>query len=198
MLQNLQIPYLLSQGYTNLRCVWLLGCPAELTFDTPSDPDKSTQMAYPQAFMDLFPGRTLPSSIGVTCCAQFAVTRETIQTHTKAEYEHYRDWLLQTDLPDHVNGRIFEYSWHFIFGKNYTHCPNAKQCYCNVFGLCELECEEDGAKRCGERWPYPPSATLPEGWPKKGWEGEFRGESELERLRMVAMKVNETSVGNGG
>lgn len=115
MLKKIQTPSLISQGYTNLRCVWLLGCPAEMKFDTPGTPEQTTQTEYPQAFKELFPDQTLPLAIGVACCAQFAVTRETIQSRSKEEYEKWRQWILDTSLPDHISGRIFEYSWHFIF-----------------------------------------------------------------------------------
>lgn len=193
--KRIQIPYLISQGYTNLRCVWLLGCPAELKFDQPGTPEQTTQTEYPQAFMELFPGQTLPSAIGVACCAQFAVTRETIRSRPREEYEQWRQWILNAPLPNDISGRIFEYSWHFIFGKAHVHCPSAQHCYCSLYGLCDLECE--GEKGCGERWPYPPFSTLPDGWPTKGWNSEIRGEEELDRLRDVAIRLNRTASWRG-
>lgn len=196
MLQSLQVPYLLSQGYANIRCVWLLGCPSDLhgldqSVQTDSDSEESaqdTKVHYKKAFQELFPGKPVPAAVDTPCCAQFAVTREAIQSRTLLEYQHYRQWLTDTPLADYVSGRVFEYCWHIIFGKAAVHCPNPKECYCNTFGLCELECEEDG---CGERWPYPPSATLPDGWPTVGWEGQIRDKDFIEAQRNVAM-INQT------
>lgn len=50
------------------------------------------------------------------------------------------------------------------------HCPDAAECYCNVFGLCNLDCV--GPDSCEGRYILPPYSTLPLGWPYKGWEGE--------------------------
>jgi hypothetical protein len=96
---------------------------------------------------------------------------------------------METPLDDHVSGRVLEYSWHVIFGREAVHCPNARECYCKTYGLCGLECTEEG--KCGERWPFPPYATLPNGWPGVGWNGEIRDEQKLEELRMTAMVEND-------
>ena len=77
-----------------------------------------------------------------------------------------------------------EYSWHIVFGQPAVHCPKAEKCYCQTYGLCNLMCTED---KCGERWPFPPVATLPKGWPQKGWSGEDRSEEELAALRNTAV-----------
>ena len=174
MLSNLQIPYLKSEGYTNIRCVWTLGCPAELKeVDKPKSSEgisneilaKSTEYHYGAAFRELFPGAEVPPTVGVACCAQFAVTRDKIHERPIDDYIRFRKWLLDTPLQDSVSGRILEYMWHIIFGKEGVHCPNAQDCYCNVFGLCNMECTEE---KCGDRWPYPPYSSLPKGWPNIG------------------------------
>ncbi|KAH8679831.1 hypothetical protein BGZ60DRAFT_400758 [Tricladium varicosporioides] len=192
MLKNLQLPYLLSQGYANLRCVWTLGCPSEMNLEeTNVDKSKTTWLAYPRAFKELFPNETLPKVVGVACCAQFSLTRSKIRERPIEDYKRYRQWLLDTPLEDHISGRVLEYSWHFIFGKEYVHCPNAKDCYCNIFGFCNLECGEKG--KCGERWPFPPSSSLPDGWPGVGWKGEVRDQTVLASLRGVAVLAGNTS-----
>ena len=200
MLSHLQIPHLLQNGYTNLRCVWTLGCPAELSnlSETPfpgaelKDPKaiENTTLHFPAAFKELFPGAKLPSTVGVPCCAQFAVTSHKIWERPMEDYVKYRDWLLKTDLIDHVSGRVFEYSWHIIFGKEPVHCPNAQECYCKVFGYCDLECGNNSGSACGERWPFPPYAGLPSGWPVVGWEGKQRSMEELEEIRMTGVQNN--------
>lgn len=59
-----------------------------------------------------------------------------------------------------------------IFGKEAVHCPSAAECYCNVFGLCDmLLCKNDS---CEGRYTLPPYSTLPLGWPLVGWEQEER------------------------
>ena len=65
-----------------------------------------------------------------------------------------------------------------ILGKGPVNCPSAKDCYCNVFGLCDLECEEVGS--CKDRYTLARFATLPPGWPYLGWDGEARNRSAPE------------------
>jgi len=194
MLKSIQLPYLMTEGYTNLRCVWTLGCPSEISQEKAAkEPDstKNTQAAYGPAFLELFPNTTVPPVVGVACCAQFSLTRSKIESIPLTEYQRYRQWLLDTTLDDAISGRILEYAWHIIFGKPAVHCPTASDCYCNVFGLCDLECNDEG--RCGERWAFPPYATLPQGWPVKGWDGEIRSQEFLDGMRNVAMKKTANS-----
>jgi hypothetical protein len=194
MLLNLQVPHLLEDGYTNLRCVWTLGCPAELNdlHDVPATIDihdptsaSNTRYFYPSSFNALFPGEILPPTVGVACCAQFAVTREKIHERPIEDYVRYRDWLLETGLADHISGRVLEYSWHIIFGREAVHCPNAKGCYCRVYGYCDLDCKDGGDKTCGQRWPFPPYSSLPKGWPFVGWKGETISKEVLNSTRWV-------------
>jgi hypothetical protein len=190
MLQRLQIPYLISQGYANLRCIWTLGCPSELILDGAEiDSSRTTNIAYSKAFGELFQNLTLPPRIGVPCCAQFSVSRGAMLQRPLSDYQHYRQWILDTNLEDHISGRVLEYSWHFIFGKEYVHCPVAGECYCKTFGLCNLDCGEEG--KCGERWPFPPSPALPNGWPEVGWDGKTRDGDLLEQMRHVAVSEGE-------
>jgi hypothetical protein len=62
--------------------------------------------------MELFPGVEVPEKVGVPCCSQFAVSREKILERPIEDYVRYRQWLLETTLPDDTSGRIMEYSWH--------------------------------------------------------------------------------------
>lgn len=57
-----------------------------------------------------------------------------------------------------------------IFGQQSVYCPTAQECYCNVFGLCNLNCPSDGA--CDNRYVLPPFSMLPKGWPLVGWKGQ--------------------------
>jgi hypothetical protein len=192
-LQNFQIPYLQEQGYVNLRCVWTLGCPAEIRplTDTHRN-DVHAGEYFKNGFMELFPGTPVPEEVGVSCCAQFGVSRAKVLERPREDYERYREWLSTTPLQDDLSGRIMEYSWHsmrllslpryrmltstlVIFGKNPVHCPNAAECYCKVFGLCDLSCPWEGG--CDDRYALPPYSSLPKGWPHIGWKGQAQDTS---------------------
>ncbi|KAK5626672.1 hypothetical protein RRF57_002387 [Xylaria bambusicola] len=176
-LLHFRLPYLREQGYVNLRCVWTIGCPAEIRPEADEQAKNTAEKIqakhiYKEAFEELFPGVEVPEMVAVSCCSQFAVTRDTIRSRTKEEYVRYREWLLNTELDDALNGRVFEFAWHIIFGKEAVHCPSPADCYCNVFGLCDLSvCRNDG---CEGRYVLPPYSTLPNGWPLVGWEQEER------------------------
>ncbi|CEN60628.1 hypothetical protein ASPCAL03064 [Aspergillus calidoustus] len=177
MLRNFQLPYLEKQGYVNIRCVWLLGCPGEVHPLTDVHHENIHVGEYfKYGFMELFPGTELPETVGVSCCAQFGVTRWKIRERPKSDYLRYRKWLSETDLTDDLSGRIMEYSWHMIFGKDPVHCPSAEECYCKVFGLCDLTCPSEGA--CNDRYVLPPYSTLPDGWPFIGWHGQKQDPSK--------------------
>jgi hypothetical protein len=116
------LPHILAQGYVNLRCVWTLGCPAELhpiqEYEvilgelSEAKRNSKTGAAYKDAFEALFPGKDVPEAVGASCCAQFAVTGDKVRQRPKSDYEAYRQWLLETELPDDISGRVLEYSWH--------------------------------------------------------------------------------------
>jgi len=114
-LARLNITYVQSQGYVNLRCAWLLGCPAEihpLVDASHTGTPIKTKEVYKKSFEELFPGIEVPATIGTSCCAQFAVAKEAIQSRPKQDYEKYRQWIIETDLADDLSGRVLEYSWH--------------------------------------------------------------------------------------
>ncbi|KPI43688.1 uncharacterized protein AB675_6365 [Cyphellophora attinorum] len=163
VISRLQLPHIRQQGYVNMRCAWTLGCPAEIRLDDPSD-NRETTSHFRQAFQELFPERAdnIPTNVGASCCAQFAVTAAKLREKPKAEYERIRNWVRDTPLADDVSGRIMEYSWHMFFGMPDVHCPDARTCYCAVFGLCDLQnCAQWG---CPTQYQLPPFSTMPEGW----------------------------------
>jgi hypothetical protein len=88
MLRRFQLPYLQKEGYVNIRCAWLLGCPDEIK---PLEEEGEHREAvhaggdYKQAFQHLFPGKKVPREVGVSCCAQFAATKEKIRERKKSE-----------------------------------------------------------------------------------------------------------------
>ncbi|KAK8035628.1 hypothetical protein PG993_010623 [Apiospora rasikravindrae] len=184
VLQKFRIPYVLSHGFSTLRCSWLLGCPLEMKpnldaaarWDDPAaDQRLKTEAAYAKAYTQLFPGQPIPESVGVHCGAQFAATRERIRGRSLEDYKAYRQWLWSTELTDEFSGRVMEYSWHQILGQPAVDCPNAGTCFCAKFGLCDLKCEQHGCKgryffNFGElpaNWPE--EGTGQDGWPSKFW-----------------------------
>lgn len=115
----MQLQFVSKVGYVPLRCTWLPGCPAEFRplapkEKGPEDRDHA-EKAYAAAFKKLLPGMPVPDSIGAPCSAQFAVSREQVRLRPKSDYERIRKWLLDTELPDGVSGRIMEYTWHSKF-----------------------------------------------------------------------------------
>ncbi|KAH7329465.1 hypothetical protein B0I35DRAFT_456822 [Stachybotrys elegans] len=176
LLQRFRIDALKEEGYINLRCVWVLGCPAEIKPKLDQSPPVEgepvhAKHVYKAAYEELFPDLDVPDVIGVTCCSQFAVRRETIRRRPREDYVRYRDWLMTTKLGDDLSGRVLEYSWHVVFGKESVHCPNAGDCYCRTYGMCDMKCEKD---KCANQYTLPKFATLPKGWPQIGWDNEVR------------------------
>ena len=126
-------------------------------------------------FAELLPSVKVPEEVGQACCAQFAVTKEAILSRGLAEYKHFRQWLVHTTLDDDTSGRVFEYLWHIVFGKEPVFCPEAGECYCKLFGLCDLECEQD---HCENRYVLPQYSSLPVDWPNIDWDGSLRSFEE--------------------
>ena len=59
-----------------------------------------------------------PSQIGAACCAQFAVSKEQVRTRPLSDYKRFRDWIVETEKSDAKSGRVLEFLWHIIFGKD--------------------------------------------------------------------------------
>ncbi|KAK5747184.1 hypothetical protein LTR17_000319 [Elasticomyces elasticus] len=124
-LRRLNTAHVLNEGYANLRCSHDPGCSADRRIQPyrhvddmqPLDRDASAEVAWLEAWPQLFPDTILPTEIVAPCCAQFAVSRQQIQQKPLADYQRYHDWLMQTALPDDISGRVMEYAWHIIFGK---------------------------------------------------------------------------------
>lgn len=122
LLQKFRLSHLDEQGYVNMRCVWAIGCPSEINpfVDEAQDDDEgvTTREIFRHAFEELLPDREVPHTVGVSCCAQFALTREKIQSRPRDDYVRMREWLINAPLDDSLTGRVFEYLWHstsFLF-----------------------------------------------------------------------------------
>ena len=128
-------------------------------------------------------GRT--EAVRAQCCAQFVVARHRIWQHSQDEYVALRQWLLDENVAprdDRVAGRILSYLWHILFmqkstpdGRNLSPdgvdleelnrlaCPRADECYCRLYGRCDLEgCSSPG--HCRGQYVLPPDLRLPDDW----------------------------------
>jgi hypothetical protein len=119
-LRHLNLGLVKEAGYVNLRCVWVLGCPSEIrpfedeaaSASKKEDDDVATKDVFKKAFQELLPELEVPSVVGVSCCSQFAVTRETIRRRPRSDYIRFQQWLISTALEDGLSGRVLEYMWH--------------------------------------------------------------------------------------
>ncbi|MCJ1320027.1 hypothetical protein MMC15_005363 [Xylographa vitiligo] len=115
----LRLDYVAEAGYVNLRCGLLPGCNHEVQpFRFPPVDGLVVEHAMHDAWSFMFPHEELPREIGTPCCAQFAVSKTQILARPKTDYERYRNWILETPLDDLTSGRVMEYLWHIIFGKD--------------------------------------------------------------------------------
>ncbi|CAA9965138.1 DUF3431 domain containing protein [Pyrenophora teres f. maculata] len=118
-LQTLNINFIQSNGYANLRCVPDPGCPHEvMPFRDPPEDHRTIEAAMPDAWRDLFNNNNVPHILATPCCAQFAVSSEQVQKRPLDEYKRYYTWLMETPLKDETSGRVFEYLWHILFGQD--------------------------------------------------------------------------------
>lgn len=120
-LKALNLEYVKKTGFANLRCLNNPGCPNEIQPFRPEAekvPLRPQEAAMPSAWTALFGNATsVPKVIAAPCCAQFAVSRAQVLKRKKEEYERFLTWLYDTSLDDFTSGRVFEYLWHVIFGR---------------------------------------------------------------------------------
>lgn len=144
MLLELNYRRVARHGFMNLRCHWAPGCPSWIHTNS-STPSIKKEVYFAGAFRALFPGEPVPAVLAGACCAQFAVTRATIRRHAKQRYVRWREWLVRTELPDEVSGRVWEYLWQYVFPGPAREgsvqamaeaCPLPSVCYCDGYGYC--------------------------------------------------------------
>ena len=137
MINALNGAHVMREGYVNMRCHWSPGCPEWLRPTSQQDTlGKQEEAVLERCWKELFPFDTLPSFLAQPCCAQFALSRDRIHSIPRSRFVYYRDWILKTPLSDYISGRIWEYSWQYIFTQHNAHCPSEHVCYCDGFGVC--------------------------------------------------------------
>ena len=144
-LSHLRIETVRREGFVNLRCNTFGACPDMIRTDRPKtdpgfdDPGHLVEKFVPAAWEELQvlgPGIEVPQTIASACCAQFAVSREQVRRRPKEYYENIRRWIIETGENDWVSGRVMEYMWHMMFGKDPVNCPQEDVCWCDVYGRC--------------------------------------------------------------
>lgn len=136
-IQSLKLDYVRTNGYANMRCIHNPGCPAEIQ-PFRNDSRRTAELAFADAYMYFFGGNssTVPEQVGTPCCSQFAVSSDQVRKRPRADYQRYRQWLISTELGSDISGRVMEYMWHIMFGKDPVWCPSLASCYCEQFGRC--------------------------------------------------------------
>ena len=117
-LRMLKLDFVEQNGYVNLRCKHNPGCLEAHTHNAHVRP-----AVYEDVFMDTSTevngtSEAAPERVGAACCAQFAVSREQVLKRPVGDYEKFREWILRTDEADAKSGRVMEFLWHVIFGKD--------------------------------------------------------------------------------
>lgn len=118
-LQTLNIGFVQRNGYANLRCIFVPGCPDEIQpFREPWEAHRHAEHLMPDVWRYIFGNDEVPRAIGAACCSQFAVSRKQVHARSVTEYERFRQWLVDTEENDYWSGRVMEHLWHVIFGQD--------------------------------------------------------------------------------
>lgn len=137
MIRRLSNVHVSLQGYVNMRCRWAPGCPVWLHPDSAGENlAKQEEAVLSEAWNELFPQHPLPTTLSQPCCAQFALSQQRILSIPLSQFTFFRDWISRTPLSDYISGRIWEYSWQYIFTNQSVSCPAEHLCYCGAFGVC--------------------------------------------------------------
>ncbi|CRG92031.1 hypothetical protein PISL3812_09086 [Talaromyces islandicus] len=131
-----------ANGFVNLRCTGIPGCPNTLV-PIHREPVDDEYAYVNDAFFQLYshllqvPMDQVPERVGHLCCGQFVLTRERIRARPREDYERILNWAANTDFTDSYGiGWTIEKIWHVLFGMEPVHCPRLEQCRCDNYGWC--------------------------------------------------------------
>ncbi|KAB2572816.1 hypothetical protein DBV05_g8515 [Lasiodiplodia theobromae] len=138
MLKHMNIRKVIRDGYVNLRCHRYPSCPDHLFPIAKNNSEASIpeEAVFADAWKEILPFEDVPEVVSQPCCGQFAVSRERIRLIPRAQYEHFRRWLMYTTLEDRVSGRVWEYIYQYIWLGVPQLCPKEHVCYCDLYGVC--------------------------------------------------------------
>lgn len=129
-LTALRLPFVQQNGYANLRCNWAPGCKVSHRKNKHVTPEIWDALffnaSYSSSSSSLTAGNgttsirasAAPALVGAACCAQFAVSSKQVRKRPRSDYVQFREWVLQTELNDARSGRVMEFLWHIVFGKD--------------------------------------------------------------------------------
>jgi hypothetical protein len=118
-LNHLDLREVQRREFLNLRVTWGIGCStgtintSRVIMESVDDPPEEREMQL--AFRANFNVYNVPEILATPCCSQIAVTKEKILSVPREQYQQHIIWLLDTHLPDHISGRIWEHMWQYLF-----------------------------------------------------------------------------------
>jgi hypothetical protein len=118
-LNHLDLREVQRREFLNLRVTWGVGCStgsintSRVLEESVHDPPE--EKAMQEAFRVNFNVYNVPEILATPCCSQIAVTKDKILSVPREQYQHHIKWLLDTRLPDHISGRIWEHLWQYLF-----------------------------------------------------------------------------------
>ncbi|TLD22256.1 hypothetical protein PspLS_08032 [Pyricularia sp. CBS 133598] len=197
-LTRLDLDQVRARGFVNLRVGWRGGCPYGINM-TGANNGKLVGQEAPymyQAWVENFAPLdktayfSVPEVVAAPCCSQFAVTRETIQSKPKAQYERSLMWLKQTPLPDYISGRVWERLFQFLFAGRARDCPDERKTYCTLYKLC-LDADQWKEYKAAEEEDADLRLALPSVW-SVVWKLQVTRRlahlgSTMRRLRQLAL-----------
>ena len=138
------------------------------------------------AFEENFPGTRAPKILAQPCCSQFAVSKKTIRSIPRSDYQQKINWLLKSPLSDQLTGRMWEHMWQFLFLKRAEDCPVEYEALCSGWRVCfktqdELDNWNGLAEKVQELKSIADAAEI-----NNREAGEL--EENLNRLRMEAVR----------
>jgi len=138
-LSRLDLEHVQRRQYANLRVSWVGACPDWInTTSDQLDPYKQEEPFMRSAWkanFDLLED-PIPEILGGPCCSQFAVTGDAVRRRPRAQYARSLDWLLTTDWPDAISGRVWEHMFQWLFLRRASDCSVEWKVYCAMYHIC--------------------------------------------------------------
>lgn len=125
-LNHLDLREVQRRKFLNLRVTWGFGCTDGLINTTKVNEESGNipeQREMQEAFRANFNIYEIPEILATPCCSQIAVVKELIQSVPREQYNHHIQWILATELPDNLSGRIWEHMWQYCMLIQFIRTP---------------------------------------------------------------------------